>query len=162
MFGPSPRQTSLLVRFAIVALALLAMLKFLPRAAGVETAAAFFVCVSTERDGTATEIDGTHLAVTRTFLPGKRPRGIHVAPDDRTLLVATSGSPRMAPGADRERVRAAPATRSRVPPARRPVAHDRIPARRTLRLDSDGDRLHTAALAVERRGRISCRFLIKA
>ncbi|MBI2513407.1 MAG: hypothetical protein HYV96_15635 [Opitutae bacterium] len=36
MLGPSPRQTSLLVRFAVVALTLLALVKFLPPAAGAE------------------------------------------------------------------------------------------------------------------------------
>jgi hypothetical protein len=48
MFGPSPRQTSLLVRFAIVALTVLAMLKFLPRAAGAECSAGevVFGCTS--------------------------------------------------------------------------------------------------------------------
>jgi hypothetical protein len=36
VLGPSPRQTQLFIRFAIVTLTALAMAKFLPRAAGAE------------------------------------------------------------------------------------------------------------------------------
>src|SRR5205085_11593467 len=38
-----------------------------------------------------------------TLPVGKRPRGIHCSPDGRRVYVALSGSPRMAPGADRAR-----------------------------------------------------------
>ena len=65
----------------------------------------FRVFVSNERSNTVSVIDGSTGAVVKTFPVGKRPRGIHLSPDNQTLFVATSGSPRMGPGADPERAK---------------------------------------------------------
>jgi YVTN family beta-propeller protein len=63
----------------------------------------FVVYVSNERSADVTVIDGRTDAVLATFPVGKRPRGIHCAPDVKRVYVALSGSPRMAPGVDHER-----------------------------------------------------------
>jgi YVTN family beta-propeller protein len=63
----------------------------------------YFVFVSNERSGDVTVIDGTSYAVVATFAVGKRPRGIHAAPDGERIFVTLGGSPRMAPGVDTER-----------------------------------------------------------
>jgi YVTN family beta-propeller protein len=72
----------------------------------------FRVYVSNERSGDVTVIDGKSLANLRTIAVGKRPRGLHVSPDGRTLYVATSGSPRMGPGTDPERAKSMSADKS--------------------------------------------------
>ena len=53
----------------------------------------YLVCVSNERSDDITIIDGASQKVLATIPVGKRPRGIHAAPDGRTLFVALSGSP---------------------------------------------------------------------
>ena len=53
----------------------------------------FLVCVSNERSGDITIIDGSSQQVLATIPVGKRPRGIHASPDGKTLFVAVSGSP---------------------------------------------------------------------
>src|SRR2546423_9964863 len=63
----------------------------------------YFVFVSNERSGDVTVIDGTTDSVIGTFAVGKRPRGIHAAPDGRRVFVTLSGSPRIAPGVDENR-----------------------------------------------------------
>lgn len=63
----------------------------------------YFVFVSNERSGDVTVIDGASDTIVTTFPVGKRPRGIHAAPDGKRVFVALSGSPRMAPGVDTER-----------------------------------------------------------
>src|SRR6266478_7678834 len=63
----------------------------------------YFVFVSSERSGDVTVIDGTTDAVVASFAVGKRPRGIHAAPDGTRVFVTLSGSPRMAPGVDENR-----------------------------------------------------------
>ena len=63
----------------------------------------YFVYVSNERSGDISVIDGATDAVVATFKAGKRPRGIHAAPDGKRLFVTLSGSPRMAPGLDENR-----------------------------------------------------------
>jgi len=63
----------------------------------------YLVFVSNERSGDVTVIDGPADSVVGTFPVGKRPRGIHAAPDGRRLFVTLSGSPRMAPGLDENR-----------------------------------------------------------
>ncbi len=63
----------------------------------------YLVFVSNERSGDVTVIDGASDAIVATFPVGKRPRGIHAAPDGKRVFVALSGSPRMAPGVDTER-----------------------------------------------------------
>src|SRR6476620_2304338 len=63
----------------------------------------YLAFVSNEKSGDVTVIDGTTDTVVATFAVGKRPRGIHPTPDGKRILVALSGSPRMAPGVDTER-----------------------------------------------------------
>src|ERR1700755_1437162 len=55
--------------------------------------ARYWVCVSNERSGTVTVIDGTSRKAVATIEAGKRPRGIPPSPDGTLLYVALSGSP---------------------------------------------------------------------
>src|SRR5881275_979941 len=64
----------------------------------------YFIYVSNERSGDISVIDGATDSVVATFVVGKRPRGIHAAPDGNRLFVTLSGSPRMAPGLDENRL----------------------------------------------------------
>src|SRR5438477_1402118 len=63
----------------------------------------YLLFVSNERSGDVTVIDGATDSVVGIFPVGKRPRGIHAAPDGRRVFVTLSGSPRMAPGLDENR-----------------------------------------------------------
>src|SRR6185295_2261640 len=63
----------------------------------------YLVFVSNERSDDITVIDGASEEVVATFRVGKRPRGIHAAPDGNRVFVTLSGSPRMAPGVDENR-----------------------------------------------------------
>jgi YVTN family beta-propeller protein len=76
---------------AVGALALLtaATLPAPARAAG----AAYQIFVSNERSGDVTIIDGADFKVVGTIPVGKRPRGIHISPDGKTVYVALSGTP---------------------------------------------------------------------
>jgi YVTN family beta-propeller protein len=56
-------------------------------------AGSYLVCVSNERSGNITVIDGDRQAVIATVAVGKRPRGIHASPEGKLLYVALSGSP---------------------------------------------------------------------
>ncbi len=63
----------------------------------VPCGAQYEVWVTNERSGDVTIVDGvTHKAVARVAV-GKRPRGIHVSPDQKTVYVAVSGTPIGAP-----------------------------------------------------------------
>src|SRR4051812_37068885 len=53
----------------------------------------YWVCVSNERSGTVTVLDGADGRVVATIPVGKRPRGVHPSPDGKFLYVAVSGSP---------------------------------------------------------------------
>jgi YVTN family beta-propeller protein len=57
----------------------------------------YLVCVSNERSGTVTVLDGASHNVLATIPVGKRPRGIHPSPDGQQLYVALSGSPLRGP-----------------------------------------------------------------
>jgi YVTN family beta-propeller protein len=56
-------------------------------------APAYQVYVTNERSGDVTVIDGGDFKVVATIPVGKRPRGIHVSPDGKTVYVAVSGTP---------------------------------------------------------------------
>jgi YVTN family beta-propeller protein len=58
-----------------------------------QAAAAYQVFVTNERSGDVTIIDGGDFKVVGTIPVGKRPRGIHVSPDGKTVYVALSGTP---------------------------------------------------------------------
>ncbi len=68
------------------------------------------VVVSNEDDGTVAVIDARTHAIVATIPVGKRPRGLRVTPDGKTLYVALSGSPKAGPGVDTARL--PPADRS--------------------------------------------------
>jgi YVTN family beta-propeller protein len=59
----------------------------------------YVVCVSNEKSGDVTFIDGLSNNVIATVPVGKRPRGIHPSPDGKLLYVALSGSPISGPPA---------------------------------------------------------------
>src|SRR6266481_2945844 len=78
-------------RSLILALALAGLVPFCFAA---ETASVpFWVCVSNEKSGDITVIDGLNNSVVATIPVGKRPRGVHPSPDGKLLYVALSGSP---------------------------------------------------------------------
>src|SRR4051794_35979420 len=58
-----------------------------------ESPGRYWVCVSNERSGDVTILDGADRSVVATIPVGKRPRGIHASPDGKRLYVALSGSP---------------------------------------------------------------------
>jgi len=84
----APHLTALIV-FAFATLALAAA----PPARG----ATYQVYVTNERSGDVTVINGSDSSVTATIPVGKRPRGIHVSPDRKTVYIALSGTPIEAP-----------------------------------------------------------------
>jgi YVTN family beta-propeller protein len=55
--------------------------------------APYQVFVTNEKSADITVIDGGDFKVVGTIPVGKRPRGIHVSPDGKTVYVATSGTP---------------------------------------------------------------------
>lgn len=57
------------------------------------SAPSYQVFVTDERSGEVTVIDGADFSVAATIPVGKRPRGIHVSPDGKTVYVAVSGTP---------------------------------------------------------------------
>src|SRR5205085_4614981 len=65
--------------------------------ASLSAAPAYDVVVTDERSGEITVIDGSAHKVTARFPVGKRPRGIQVSPDHKTIFVAVSGTPISAP-----------------------------------------------------------------
>jgi YVTN family beta-propeller protein len=62
------------------------------------------IVVSNEDDGTIAVIDARSHELIATIPVGKRPRGLRVAPDGKTLYVALSGSPKAGPGVDAARL----------------------------------------------------------
>ena len=56
-------------------------------------AAGYQICVSNEKSGDITVIDGASGKVVASIPVGKRPRGITASPDGRTIYVALSGTP---------------------------------------------------------------------
>ena len=58
------------------------------------------VYVSTEDGGEIVAVDPDRGEVVARIPVGKRPRGVKLSPDGKTLYVALSGSPRAAPGVD--------------------------------------------------------------
>jgi YVTN family beta-propeller protein len=66
-------------------------------AASAAASPSYRVFVTNERSGDLTVINGTDFSVMATIPVGKRPRGIHVSPDGKTVYVAVSGTPIEAP-----------------------------------------------------------------
>lgn len=73
---------------------------------GVEAAPAkaYRVYVTNERAGTLSVIDGATRKVVATVALGKRPRGIKLSHDGKSLLIAMSGSPIAGPGVDESKL----------------------------------------------------------
>ncbi len=63
----------------------------------VSAAPGYRVYVSNEKSGDVSVIDGRDFSVVDTVAVGKRPRGLHVSPDGKTLYVAVSGTPAEGP-----------------------------------------------------------------
>ncbi len=55
---------------------------------------AYQIFVSNEKSGDVTVLSGGDFKVVSTIPVGKRPRGIHVTSDGKTVYVAVSGTPR--------------------------------------------------------------------
>jgi YVTN family beta-propeller protein len=89
---PSRRQTVLLV---IATCALSSCSRSLAASAEGEV-----IFVSNEDSGDISVIDSTAQRVTRAIAVGKRPRGLRINPDGKTLYVALSGSPKAGPNVD--------------------------------------------------------------
>ena len=66
--------------------------------------AGYRVYATNERSGTVSVIDGTSGTVVATVPLGKRPRGLRLSPDGRSLFVALSGSPVAGPGVDESKL----------------------------------------------------------
>jgi PQQ-dependent catabolism-associated beta-propeller protein len=62
------------------------------------------VYVSLEDGGEVVAIDAEAATIVARIPVGKRPRGVKLAPDGKTLYVALSGSPRAAPGVDESKL----------------------------------------------------------
>jgi YVTN family beta-propeller protein len=75
-----------------------------PKRAPAAAAANYKVYVTNERSGDLTAIDGATGRVAATYPLGKRPRGIQVSRDGRTLYIALSGSPIAGPGVDESKL----------------------------------------------------------
>src|SRR6266404_5931276 len=60
-------------------------------------ALAYHVYITNEKGGDVSVIDGATRGVVATIPVGKRPRGIRLSPDGKTLFVAVSGTPISAP-----------------------------------------------------------------
>jgi YVTN family beta-propeller protein len=84
-------KTSRLVLSLRTFLPILCCVSFGPLAFG------YHVYVTNEKGGDVSVIDGATREVVATIPVGKRPRGIRVSPDGKTLFVAVSGTPISAP-----------------------------------------------------------------
>src|SRR5678816_2882912 len=73
-----------------------------PKAA--RPAGSYHVYVTNERSGDMSIIDSITNEVVSTVPLGKRPRGIHISPDQKTVYVALSGSPIAGPGVDESKL----------------------------------------------------------
>jgi YVTN family beta-propeller protein len=99
-------------RITAVAATLLLSIVIINAAAEDQPRLGYAIYVTNERSGDVSVIDAETNQVTATIPAGKRPRGIHCSPDGRRVYVALSGSPRMAPGVDRERAELPPADKA--------------------------------------------------
>jgi YVTN family beta-propeller protein len=75
------------------AIGVLALIASATLASPVGAAQPYQIFVSNEKSGDVTIIDGHDFKVVGTIPVGKRPRGIHVSPDGKTVYVALSGTP---------------------------------------------------------------------
>src|SRR4051812_9394887 len=80
---------SAIVRFLFVSL----VVSFAACCQGANDPGGYLICVSNEKSGDVTLIDGSTHAVVQTIPVGKRPRGIHASQDGKLVYVAVSGTP---------------------------------------------------------------------
>lgn len=73
-----------------------------PATAPAAAPAQFRVYATNESSGDLTVIDGATHQVLATIPLGKRPRGIRLSPDGKSLYIALSGSPLAPPGVDED------------------------------------------------------------
>jgi YVTN family beta-propeller protein len=100
-----PRSAAATVRrLAAAASWALAAAALSARAVTAQAAGCEEIYVSNEASGDLSVIDARSLEVTATLPLGKRPRGLKLAPDGRTLYVALSGSPIAGPGVDESKL----------------------------------------------------------
>src|SRR4051812_23717429 len=59
----------------------------------------YVICVSNEKSGDISVIDGKSLALVDNITVGRRPRGIHAGPEGKYVYVALSGTPISGPPA---------------------------------------------------------------
>src|SRR5580692_2402622 len=83
-------KTSMKVGGRLVTLCALVLFGTAARCLAAEN---YDVYVSNERSDNVTVIDGATRQVVATIPVGKRPRGIHISPDGKTVYVAVSGTP---------------------------------------------------------------------
>src|SRR3954468_24967574 len=57
----------------------------------------YVICVSNEKSGDISVIDGKSLALVDNIAVGKRPPGIHAGPEGKYVYVALSGTPISSP-----------------------------------------------------------------
>jgi len=87
----NPFELSVKLRTFVITVA--CSLLLFPTPAWCAPAGNYEVYVTNERSGDITVIDGATGRVTGTIPVGKRPRGIQVSPDRKTVFVAVSGTP---------------------------------------------------------------------
>lgn len=93
---PNPRSSfvmKLSFRPVRLALALGSLVLINGATAHGQGGGSYQVFISNERSGDLTVIDGATLSPVATIPVGKRPRGIQVSPDGKTVYVALSGTP---------------------------------------------------------------------
>jgi YVTN family beta-propeller protein len=87
-----------------IALAAISLAACHPAKAPDKAQADYSVYVTNEGSDDLSIIDGLSHQLVATVPVGKRPRGVRVSPDGRTLYVALSGSPAAAPGVDESKL----------------------------------------------------------
>ena len=101
--SPAPRLT-ILPALALAALLLTSGLAARAADGIASHAAAERIYVTAEDGGEVAVVDPESASVVARIAVGKRPRGIRLAPDGRTLYVALSGSPKGGPGVDESKL----------------------------------------------------------
>src|SRR2546422_213670 len=89
----SSLRPGLLTTHFFLFVAWLAYIASIGGAMAADSGGAYEVYVTNERSGDITVIDSATAKVIATFPVGKRPRGIQVSPDRKTIFVAVSGTP---------------------------------------------------------------------
>src|SRR5690349_11301069 len=89
------------IHLCVLAIAFAAGLPF-PLRAEEKATSQYFICVSNEKSGDVTIIDGTTRKPLATIPVGPRPRGIHASPDGRYVYAALTGTPPEGPPSERK------------------------------------------------------------